>query len=287
MDPLNNWMNCVDRMSQKTDANGNPQSWMTRNVATRAATLFVGVPLELAAVAQNIIRAPIEAVGVVGKLAVKAARVVSSAEFLRKAEDALPTFQQLVKTVARIVAYVVGTVFTATLGVISPARNFKLHCDVPYLNLATNHRAQNLAAELQAQQLRKAEEELAAAEEDEKQQEALIAAVADLLESHQAAADAKELARDAEAFAEAQDAAFEDKIEAQGPVLFATEVDADDAARVTSAQFSEEFKDLDDLEFEESVSKEQNWFSRWLGFKSKPVVQEEEIEVPAEAAATV
>lgn len=191
MDPLNLVMNKVDNWSQKKVDETGFKHWAKRNILTRATTVLVGVPLEIATVAQNALAVPFYTAGVVAKLAVKTVRIFSSAEFLRKADEALPTLGQLVKTILRVAAYAIGTIFTLVLGFISPSANFRLHCSIPYLNLAVNVR-ENAIKEQLLQQLAIDEQKRA---EEEAEAEKILAAVAAMLQRAEEEAEANAAAQ--------------------------------------------------------------------------------------------
>ena len=186
MHALNNWMNRIDGWRHSVDANGNPRSFFKKEILSRFGTALVGTPLEIAAVAQNIIAAPITAVGVVAKLGVKTVRCVTSAEFFKKLDNALPSLKDFIRTVLRVFAYAIGAFSTATIGFISPDLNFAAHCKVPFLHLAYNKQQQIDQAAVEVQRQRTAEEELKAHEE-----QALYDTVAKLIEDQQIEEDKK------------------------------------------------------------------------------------------------
>lgn len=259
MGPLNLVMNKVDSWSQKVDEMEVHQSWAKRHLLTRAVTVAAGVPLEITAVFQNIIATPVYAVGVVCKLATKTLRVCSSAEFLKKVDDALPSLADLARTVLRIIAYAVGTVFTATLGYLSPSANFRLHCSVPFLDLASNVRENKLKSEWQ----QKIEAEKQKRAEEEAQAEEILAAVAAMLEKAEYEAE-----REENALAEAAAKNAEGK-----PLTLEEEA-------IVAKQMEGEPAQAED---KTEAAYQPNFFQRLFGFSApeKPAPVETPVEVPA------
>lgn len=157
MIPVNNILNRVQGWNDNQDA-----SSFKKIAGSRATNLFLTAPTEVAAVAQNILLTPVVAASALLKIGAKIVSVISGSEAVKKFEEKLPGFTDLLRTVARIVAYSIGTVLTATLGVVAPTANFKVHCA---LGLAINKREEAIQAalnELKAEEAKKQAEEEAA-----------------------------------------------------------------------------------------------------------------------------
>lgn len=142
MEPFNNVMNGINDWSLPRNPYTNePQSFFKREVATRVATVTVGAPVEITAVAQNIFRAVTNGVFIPLKIVVNVFSCISGSNSLDDLDDFLPKVQSFLKAVYRVVAYAIGTFSTFTLGFISPSANFKLH---EALGLAENRRERDL-----------------------------------------------------------------------------------------------------------------------------------------------
>lgn len=122
MGPVNNILNRINTW------NDPEVGAFKRVIGARAANVFVTVPTELAAVAQNVLLAPVYTASTALKLSAKTVAYISGSETVKNFEAKLPGFTELLRTVARIVAYSIGTILTATVGVISPKANFNMHC---------------------------------------------------------------------------------------------------------------------------------------------------------------
>lgn len=140
MDLVNNALNRID-------------SWNHPNIGickkeffSRAANFFVTFPTETAAVVYNILLTPVYAASATLKTISKAVVYVSDSEAVKKFENKLPGFTDLLKTIANIVKYTIGAGLTATLGVISPVHNFYLHCK---MDLAMSFKEAKAALEKQ------------------------------------------------------------------------------------------------------------------------------------------
>lgn len=144
MGPLNSFMNKMDEISQPINhITRVPQGAFKRHVLPSIGTPVVGTPLEVLAVAQNIVTAPVQLAGAGLNLAVRALTHISSAKCLRDFSEKLPTLSDFFRTLGRVVAYAIGTLFTATLGFFSPSANFKLHCA---FGLTTHNREEAVRA---------------------------------------------------------------------------------------------------------------------------------------------
>ena len=121
MSPLNGLMNHVAELSRS-------ENCFTRTVSARAAMILGGIPLEIAATAQNLITLPFQPIGMTCKIMVKVVNFGINSKILKNVEDFLPGLGQIAITAYKIVAYAIGTVFTCVLGLLSPMTNFHLHC---------------------------------------------------------------------------------------------------------------------------------------------------------------
>lgn len=169
MGPVNNILNRVDGLSHQ-------DSLFKSIICSRATNLFVTTPTELLAVAQNVILTPIQAASSILKLGTKTVACISGSETIKNFDAKLPGLTDLLRTVARIVAYSIGTVLTATLGVISPKANFAVQCGI---GLAINLREEEILAaqeEAEIAEARKQYELLLAKLEAEKAEDAAQAA---------------------------------------------------------------------------------------------------------------
>lgn len=120
MVPFNRLMNHVADLSRSE----NP---FTRQISTRVAIVLGGVPLEVLAAFQNLLTLPFQPFGLVSKVVVKTFNICIDSQILKDFEEFLPGLRQIVVTAYKIVAYIIGTFFTGTLGFLSPMSNFYLH----------------------------------------------------------------------------------------------------------------------------------------------------------------
>lgn len=146
MSPLNNILNRVDGLSHQ-------DSLLKSAFCSRATNLFITTPVEVLSVAQNVLLAPVQAASTILKFGAKTIAYISNSQAIRNFEAKLPGFTDLLRTIARVVAYTIGAALTATVGFVSPRANFAIHCA---FGLATNNRKEAILA---AQELEKAKEE--------------------------------------------------------------------------------------------------------------------------------
>jgi hypothetical protein len=123
MDPVNNILNYTNALN--TDRNA---GFFKKQIAPRVINLVVGTPTEVVAIGEKILLAPFQAAGAVLQLAVKPISWLSGSQAIKNFENKLPNFTNLLKTIARIVAYTIGTALTATVGFLAPHANFRAHC---------------------------------------------------------------------------------------------------------------------------------------------------------------
>lgn len=123
----NNVMNQINSMTTQPE-----HSKLTRHLKSRATVLFGALPAELFAVAKNsLLNLPTTGVGALANgfvsLASKAVSLISSSQVLNKISEKLPNLSTFLQVVGRVIGYALGALATATVGIISPAANFKLH----------------------------------------------------------------------------------------------------------------------------------------------------------------
>lgn len=299
---LNNLMNRVDGWGQPNNPETNePQGVFKRVFATRAATVAFGVPLEVAAVAENVFKATVKGIFIPVRLAVNTFSCLTGSEACEDCNDKLPKVKSFLRAVYRVAAYAIGTFFTLTLGFISPAANFKLHAA---LGLAENRRErdQETAASIaEAENARKAEEALRQAAlkrqaelnlkvEQEKatteaskkaEHDKAAAEAAKKAEEDKAAAEAAQKAQIQKAAIEASKKAEQDKANAEAARKAAQEKAAAEAAKkaehdkvvaaeaakklelekAAAAKKVEEDVEVDDIDVE--VQEKPRWYKPW------------------------
>ncbi|MEI8124166.1 MAG: hypothetical protein WCG42_00240 [Parachlamydiaceae bacterium] len=104
-------------------------------LAPRLGAVVVTSTEALVVAGKVLFTAPKELVGSVVGLGARVISVISGSEAVKKFADSMPTLSDFIKTVVKTVGYAMGTVFSATLGVLSPSANYRLHCS---LGLATH-----------------------------------------------------------------------------------------------------------------------------------------------------
>lgn len=122
MGPLNTTFNLVNSW--------NNAGIFKREILSRTTNLVVALPTEIAAIGQNAIQSVVYTGSAVLKTAVRTLSSISGSEAIKNFEAKLPGFRDLLKAISRIVAYAFGSLLTATFGVIHPAANFRMHCNL-------------------------------------------------------------------------------------------------------------------------------------------------------------
>jgi len=132
-------------------------SFFKKQIASRVLMIAGGIPLEVLAMAQNLIKLPFEAATAAIKLPSKVANFCLRSKTLKEFERGLSGPFDVIKTALKVVGYAIGTSFTATFGFFSPSMNFKLHVK---MHLIRNEKAETkrLHAETEAARLRDAQE---------------------------------------------------------------------------------------------------------------------------------
>ncbi|HEV8051058.1 MAG TPA: hypothetical protein VGP47_01080 [Parachlamydiaceae bacterium] len=133
MIPLNHLINYSSELTQSP-------SFFAKNVASRFITA-VAIPFELLAVLENTIKLPFQTAAAIIKIPAKIVNVVANSMSLKEFESKLSSPLDVIITAIKIVGFAIGFLFTATLGLVSPQKNFHLHCS---LSLISNHHAQRI-----------------------------------------------------------------------------------------------------------------------------------------------
>jgi hypothetical protein len=122
MGPLNTTLNQVNSWSSA--------GIFKREILSRTTNIVVTLPTEVIAICQNAFQSVTYAGSAILKTAVHPIACISGSEIIKKFEAKLPGFRDMLKAISRIVAYAFGCLLTATFGVIYPAANFKMHCNL-------------------------------------------------------------------------------------------------------------------------------------------------------------
>lgn len=149
MIPLNYSINYASELAQSPRI-------VHRQLSSRCMSV-ISLPIEFLAIAENAIKFPFQTAACALKLPVTLLSLVAQSKTLKECADALTSLKDLVQTALKVIGYATGFFLTATIGLISPYQNFKLHCA---LSLTTD-----LAAEKERQiQEEKRRQEIAAYE---------------------------------------------------------------------------------------------------------------------------
>lgn len=120
MSPLNSIINYSGEISIS-------HSYFKSTICSRVISVFGGVTCELFATVQNAINIPVTATLLSIKFFAKIINFSVGSHSLREFEINLPGLYDLIKTVLKTIGYAIGTLCTASLGLISPYANFRLH----------------------------------------------------------------------------------------------------------------------------------------------------------------
>lgn len=150
-------MNSLNRLMNHVDGLSNSNRFIVRTVSTRLVSFSGGVPFEILASLQNLVKLPFQPFGLACKYAIKVINFVFDSTLLGRLENGLPGFTDIIKTALKVIGYALGAVFTTTLGVLSPRANFLLHCAC---GLIENEKveAEKRHAQIEAARLREAQE---------------------------------------------------------------------------------------------------------------------------------
>lgn len=119
MSPLNTLMNHSAEFTQ--------QPSYSKNIQSRFLTV-VSLPVELIASLENAIKLPFQAAACTIKIYAKILDIFIDSKSLQNIESRLTGPIAVLKTALKIVGYAIGSLFTLTLGILSPYKNFQLHC---------------------------------------------------------------------------------------------------------------------------------------------------------------
>jgi len=124
MSPLNNMLNRINTW------NTPEEGFIKKEIGARLANFFFTLPLEITAIAENILATGVYTASTALKSSMKVVTFLSGSEAIDKFEKKLPGFLDLLKSIARVVAYTfIGLPSTILFGVIiSPEANYQLHC---------------------------------------------------------------------------------------------------------------------------------------------------------------
>lgn len=148
MSPFDRLMNRVDNCSDST-------SFFKSQIGTRLTLGVGGIPLELLASVQNIIKLPFQVALATLKVPVKIINFALGSPTLKEYDHKLPGLLSLAKTVLKTIGYAIGTLFTATLGLIlSPHKNYRLHV---LFGLVTDMKAQQARQKLELEAVKQRE----------------------------------------------------------------------------------------------------------------------------------
>jgi hypothetical protein len=131
MIPLNYSINYAAELTQSPRA-------VYRQISSRCLSTL-SLPIELLAVAENIIKLPFQTTACAIKFPIRLLSAVTQSKTLRECADALTSLKELLQTALKVVGYAAGFFFTASIGLISPYYNFKIHCA---LRLTTDRAAE-------------------------------------------------------------------------------------------------------------------------------------------------
>lgn len=96
-------------------------------ITSRASMIGIALPLEVLAVIQNIFKASAELIFIAGKTIMQVVDFMDGSKSFQSIKKELPGFFTFIQTIEKICLYILGTVLTATLGVLLPRLNFQVH----------------------------------------------------------------------------------------------------------------------------------------------------------------
>lgn len=121
-------------------------NFFQKNISSRLLSI-VSIPLELIASLENLIKLPYHTVTLSLKIPATILNMLVRSKSLREFESQLASPLKVIQTATKIMGYVLGTLSTATLGLISPNKNFKLHCFFGLINDKIAEKAKQLEEE--------------------------------------------------------------------------------------------------------------------------------------------
>lgn len=132
MSPLNSLINYSAELTSRSSYA------LSKTISSRIVNALC-VPLELSAVVENAIKLPLQTTAFLIKVPAKICKVLACSTTLGEFESTLAGPTDILKTALKIVGYTIGMLFTASLGIICPYKNFRLHCA---FGLTTNRQAE-------------------------------------------------------------------------------------------------------------------------------------------------
>lgn len=129
-------------------------SFFQRNIASRAAMGLGGTTLEAWETVRHAIRLPLQSASLAVKIPAIVINTFVDSESLEDFARTLTGPLQLLETAWKVIAYAIGTLFTAALGVISPKENFHLHFT---LGLVRDEKAELAAHQAEQEKIRQRE----------------------------------------------------------------------------------------------------------------------------------
>lgn len=132
MSPLNALIN------YSAELTNTPPTTITKKISSRILTA-VCVPFELAAIFENAIKLPFQTTALIIKIPAKICKIVACSATFAEFESSLSGPADIFKTVLKIIGFAIGSFFTASLGILSPYKNFRLHCA---FGLTNNNKAE-------------------------------------------------------------------------------------------------------------------------------------------------
>jgi hypothetical protein len=238
MGSVNNILNRVDALNDQN------AGIFKRVIQTRATNLFVTAPMELSQAVLNTFMTPVHLTGAILKTATKAVAFITGSQSVKNLEAKLPGFCDLLRTIKNIFANAIGAFLSATIGVLYPKGNFKIHCA---LGLAINQRQEAINAALAKKQIEETQLQIELNEEDE-----LTAEELELLENLTLAfAMARQLEIEAEQAAESTTKATEHTFVSIGNTLYQSAEQLEEAECQLGTEINKTHE-LEKIELEEA-----------------------------------
>lgn len=112
-----------------------------RHITSRAFMMGIALPAEILATIQNIFKAAAELIFVTGKMIMKMVDFMDGSKSFQSTEQELPGIFTFIQTIEKVCLYILGTVLTATLGVLFPRLNFQFHTA---LGILRDHKSESI-----------------------------------------------------------------------------------------------------------------------------------------------
>lgn len=113
----------------------------------------ISLPIELLALAENAIKLPFQAAACSIKLPITLLNMIIRSKTLRERADSLTSLKDLIQTTLKVIGYTTSFFLTATIGLISPYQNFKVHCTLSLTTDRAAEKARLLQNEKRRQQI--------------------------------------------------------------------------------------------------------------------------------------